>query len=141
MKTLQLTLLASALIFAACKTSKKNTTTTAATTETKTANTTSTPMGPVVAKSPDGINAPGNEELVAIQLQYKDATLGQLEEGYAIYKQGACASCHGPKNIYKRPLENWKGIIDDMAMRAGIDDAKKDAVYKYVLAVKATQPK
>jgi len=141
MKTLQLTLLASALIFAACKTSKKNTTTTAATTETKTESTTATPMGPLIFKSPDGINAPGNNELVAIQAKYKDATLGQLEEGYTIYKQGVCAGCHAPKNIYKRATEHWKDIIDDMAKRSGLDDEKKDAVYKYVLAVKATQPK
>jgi hypothetical protein len=88
-----------------------------------------------------GIFAPGNEELVAIQLQYNDVTLKTLKEGHVIYTQGACVSCHGAKNIYSYQESQWKYIVDDMAQMVAISDVEKDAVYKYVLSIKATQPK
>jgi len=87
------------------------------------------------------MNAPGNEELTAIQVQYKDVTLEKLNEGHAIYTQGACINCHGAKNIYWFGEAQWKEIIEDMAQRSNISDVQKDAVCKYVLAIKATQPK
>lgn len=88
-----------------------------------------------------GVFAPRNEELIAIQLQYKDVTLNTLKDGYLIYTQGACVSCHGAKNIYSYEESQWKHIVDDMAQMAAISDIEKDAVYKYVLSIKATQPK
>ncbi len=100
------------------------------------------PAAPVVSAKPDnGIYEPGQEELTAIQGQFNDATLAQLKEGHVIYAQGACVNCHGAKNIYKRSTASWKEIIDDMAQRAKISASQKDAVYKYVLAIKATQAK
>lgn len=118
-----------AIIIAACSSTKKSTTSTAATTSS------------TVAKPSNGIFAPGNEELVALQTQYKEVTMETLTEGHTLYTQGACINCHGAKNIYKRDVDSWKGIIEDMAHKAKISDAQKDAVYKYVLAIKATQPK
>ena len=143
MKTTKLTLIAlAAIIIAACSTSKKTSTSTAITTPSTTTNTSNTTTTPAVTSKPaNGLFAPGNDELVAIQTQYKDVTLDKLKEGHAIYTQGACINCHGAKNIYKRPEAEWKGIIDDMAHKAKISDEQKDAVYKYVLAIKATQPK
>ena len=84
---------------------------------------------------------PGDQELAAVQVQHKDATASQLKEGYELYSKTACVSCHEAKNIYKRPLERWKDIVDDMAQRAKITETQKDAVYKYVLSIKTTQPK
>jgi hypothetical protein len=139
MKTAKLTLTAiAAIIIAACGTAKKKSTTA------------STPAPVTVipstdsylfTKSHDGIYDPGNEELAAIRAQDKDITLEKLKEGYAIYTQGACTNCHGAKNIYEFGEAQWKDIVDDMASRASISDMQKDAVYKYVLAIKATQIK
>lgn len=149
MKTTKLTLLAiSAIVISACSASKKSSTSMASTNSSHTtessansANTTATANAPSVTKPANGIYAPGNEELTAIQAQYKEVTLEKLNEGHVIYTQGACINCHGAKNIYKRGEANWKEIIDDMARKAKISEEQKDAVYKYVLAIKAVQPK
>ncbi len=146
MKTTQLILFTSAaLIIVACSSRKKTTNTTATSTTTNTPTTTPTSTvssGPIMVLKPnDGINIPGDQELAAIQIQHKDASLAQLKEGYDLYANTLCVVCHEAKNIYKRPTERWKDIIDDMAQRAKITESQKDAVYKYVLAIKATQPK
>ncbi len=94
------------------------------------------PRVPIVST---GIFEPGMDELTAIQVKHKDATLDQLKEGYLLYTQGACISCHEAKNIYNREEWRWEGIIDNMAAMAKLSAMQKDAVYKYVLAIKATQ--
>jgi mono/diheme cytochrome c family protein len=130
------------LMVVACKTNKKNTSTAAATPAPSSTSATTTTTGPFSpTKSPNGVNAPGSEELAAIQTQYPDATMDKLKEGHYLYTQGACIKCHGAKNIYKRDVGEWKHIVDEMAVKAKISDTEKDAVYKYVLAIKATQPK
>jgi hypothetical protein len=156
MKIIPMTLVISAaMIIAACSASKKSTKPAAAPTPASTSATgTSTassapasttavtaPASFLVAKSSNGIYAPGNDELLAIQSQYGDATMEQLKEGHFIYTEGACVKCHGAMNIYRRGEARWKEIIDDMAQRARLPDSQKDAVYKYVLAIKAMQPK
>lgn len=89
-------------------------------------------------KPRNGDYAPGNEELAAIQKQYPDASMGKLQEGYSIYT-GACTGCHGTKNIYRYSTVKWKEILDEMAPKAKLYGLQKDAVYQYVLAIKATQ--
>lgn len=134
MRTAKLLLAAiTLLIIAACGASKKSITTIPPV----------TPPAPdlLSAKPANGIYAPGNEELAAIRARYSDVTLDQLKQGHMLYTQGACINCHGAKNIYTRDEAQWKYIIDDMAQAARISDEQKDAVYKYVLAIKATQPK
>ena len=122
----------SVVAVAACSSSKKST---ASSEPAKAPATESAP-----AKSTNGIYAPGKEELAAIQAQYKDVTLETLTEGHTIYT-GACTKCHGAKSIYNRPVEAWDGIMNSMAPKAKLTDVQKDAVMKYVLAIKATQPK
>ncbi len=95
----------------------------------------------VVSKSSNGIYPPGMEELAAISTQYQDVTLDKLNQGHVLYTQGACTNCHNPKNIYRHGTSEWKGIMDDMAVKAQLSDTEKDAVYKYVLAIKMKQPK
>ncbi|MBA3681364.1 MAG: hypothetical protein H0W73_09400 [Bacteroidetes bacterium] len=92
-------------------------------------------------KSTEGVPAPEDKELAAIQAQYSDVTLEKLQIGHMLYTVGACINCHGAKNIYKRETSQWKGIIDNMAEMAKLNEAQKDAVFKYVLSVKVTQPK
>lgn len=127
-------ILLSASLIVACSTTKKT-----ATAPKEAPSKTEAPK--IAAKANDGIYEPGNDELMAIQTQYKETTLAQLKEGYAIYTAGACVGCHDAKNIYKRPTAQWKGIIDEMAEKARLSPTAKEAVYKYVLAIKASQPK
>jgi cytochrome c551/c552 len=139
MKTAKIILIAiSVIIIAACSTSKKSTSSDAAPAPTTTTNTTS--PSPFFLATP-GTYAPGNEELTAIQKRYSDITLDKLREGHAIYTTGACTRCHASLSIYNYGEEKWKEIIDVMAFKANISDEEKDAVYKYVLSMKATQPK
>lgn len=118
-----------AMLVAACSTSKKTATTTAP-----------SPAASVVKKARNGVYVPGNEELTAFQAKHPEATLASLNEGYSIYV-GVCTNCHKPKAIYSRSEASWPGIIDDMAIKAKISDAQKEAVLNYVLAIKATAPK
>ena len=126
------------VILASCGTTKKSTTTASSTAPTTSTNT-SSPF-PLVQPI-DGSPAPGNDALAAIQLQYKDVTLEKLKEGHEIYKTGACTNCHGAADISQYDVTKWKEIIDEMAPKAYLSDAQKDAVYKYVLSIKATQAK
>lgn len=96
---------------------------------------------PAIVKPANGMYMPGNEELAAIQMHFINVTLDQLKEGYTLYTKGACINCHNAKTIYRYNEKQWGMIIDNMAPMAKISDAEKDAVYKYVLAIKATQPK
>lgn len=83
---------------------------------------------------------PANNDLPAIHEKYKDVSIETLKQGHSLYI-GVCANCHKAKSIYTRSEQNWLNIINDMAIRANITDSEKDALYKYVLAAKATQPK
>jgi glutaredoxin len=140
MKTTKITFIfVSAIIITACSSTKKSATSTTSSATTSTNTRSTSPF--LFANPANGIYAPGNEELTAIQAQYKDVTLDKLKEGHAIYTQGACTNCHGAKNIYDLAEVQWKSILDDMAQKAEISDAQKDAVYKYVLSIKAMQPK
>ncbi len=94
----------------------------------------------VAAKSSNGVFSPGSAELQAIREKYRDVNKNTLAEGYTLYT-GKCTACHEAKSIYSRPESEWQGIIDDMAPRAELSPMQKDAVYKYVLSIKATQPK
>ena len=88
------------------------------------------------AKPSTGIYDPGNEELLAIQTRYPATTLEQLHTGYVLYAKGACINCHEAKAIYQYNHEQWKDIVDEMAAKARMSTSEKDAVYKYVIAIK-----
>lgn len=106
----------SAIIMAACGSSKKS----------------STPS----AAAPSII--PGDAQLIAIKAKYPDATAEQLKQGHSIYI-GACTNCHGQKNIFKRSEASWLHEIDDMSPKAKLTAEEKDALTKYILSLKATQ--
>jgi hypothetical protein len=94
-----------------------------------------------VEKPDNGVHEPTEKEYFAAQQKYINVSLDQLKEGYKIYAQGACINCHEAKNIYKRSDEKWGHILDDMAQKARLSDSEKDAVSKYVFAIKAGQSK
>jgi len=136
-RAFKLSIISLAILIAACRPAKSTVTSTAP------------PAGPVIpssdgylfGKSADGLRAPGDAELAAMQAQYRELTLEKLKEGHEIYTKGACVGCHGAVDAYNIAEAQWKGILDDMAVRANITDAQKDAVYKYVLSIKAAQTK
>jgi hypothetical protein len=117
-----------AALIVACSAPKKATQTSAATSEVKS------------AKPCNGVYAPGEEELAAIQVRYKEVTIQTLSEGHQLYT-GVCTMCHPAKNIYNYTEESWPHIMNNMAPKAKISAREKDAVYKYVLAIKAAKPK
>jgi cytochrome c1 len=117
------------ILLAACSSLKKQTTATPPLTS-----------APNLVMLPTSPPPPGKEELAAIQVHFSDATQEQLTEGYSIYTEGACIKCHQAKNIYAYTETNWKGIIDDMARMANISAQEKEAVYRYVLSIKALEP-
>ncbi len=82
---------------------------------------------------------PGDSELKAIQIKYPDATMAMLTEGHSIYT-GVCTNCHGQKSIYNRSEASWLHEIDDMSPKAKLTAAQKDALTKYILAMKTTAP-
>ena len=85
--------------------------------------------------------APSTDDLVnAAKTKWPDITAATIMEGKDLYNTGACTGCHGPKNIDKRSVDEWPGIIDRMAKKAKISDTQKDAVLKYVLATKMATP-
>lgn len=125
---------AALIIISACSSSKKSTSTAPVPP--------TPPATPVVAAKPsNGIYDPGNDELTAIQAQYKDVSLEKLKQGYVLYAHSACISCHEAQNIYKFDEMRWGFIMNDMAVRAKLTPEQKDAVYKYVLAIKAAKQK
>jgi mono/diheme cytochrome c family protein len=131
------------LLIAACNASKKATSTTSSASTSTSTNTSATPASDsyLFGNPAEGKPVPGNDQLAAIQMKFKDATLEKLKQGYTIYNTGACVGCHGAANIYNYDETQWKLIIDDMALRASISDSDKDAVYQYVMSVKGTQKK
>ncbi|MEO8762252.1 MAG: hypothetical protein ABI388_11960 [Bacteroidia bacterium] len=72
----------------------------------------------------------------AAKTKYPDATLDALKQGYDVYHGAACTSCHGAKKISNFSAEELPGIIDEMAHKAKISPAEKDAVLKYVMGVR-----
>lgn len=104
----------SAIIMTACGSSKKS----------------STPAPSII---------PGDAQLTAIKAKYPDATAEQLTQGHSIYV-GACTNCHKQKNIFKRTEAKWLHEIDAMSPKAKLTAAQKDALTKYILSMKATQP-
>lgn len=134
--------MAATLIITACHSTKKSTTVTTSpslASEPATAIVSVALAGHSLVKSTDGIYPPGNAELNAIKIQYADLTLEKLKEGHLLYSQGVCINCHAAQNIYTYGESQWKQIMDNMALKARITDAQKDAVYKYVLAIKAAK--
>ncbi len=100
---------------------------------------TGTPVaGPSLVVHPEnGVYLPTEKELAAIQVQYPNTPMDMLKQGYAVYT-GACANCHEAKNVYPYTDSEWGSIMVDMAMRAHLKDNEKEAVWKFVMAVRAT---
>lgn len=128
-------------IVISCHSTKKSSTTTTTTKQnsepSKDPTATTTSSNTSSSNIRNGI-IPGELELKAIQLNYPDVTAQTLTAGHEIYI-GQCTDCHRKKNIFVYSESKWKEIIDDMAQRSQLTAKQKDEVYKYVLAMKATE--
>ena len=139
MTILKISSLATAvLIIAACHSTKKTETTAVATPAPAATETPAAPVSEAV-KSKNGVFAPGEEQVTGVQMKHPGATLANLTEGYKLYT-GTCTNCHGVKSIYRISEERWPKVIDDMSREAKLSATEKDALTKYVFAIKSTQP-
>lgn len=123
------------LLIMACHTNKKATSQpTPVANETVNTNTVST-----LPNSNSDPFAAGETEVKAIQPRFPDVTAAVLKEGQRIYT-GPCVKCHNESKmkLYTRTEESWQKAIDHMAPKAGITDVEKDALWKYVLAMRAS---
>ena len=139
------------LVLVACHTSKKTVVTTTTVNSTTTTNTVAatstntaagnTTLAAFVPADPNAEFAAGDKELKAIQIKFPEVTSATLSEGQRIYT-GPCTKCHGTAKmkIYKRSEESWQHEINAMAPKARITDTEKDALWKYILAMRATHP-
>lgn len=76
-----------------------------------------------------------NETLLSLaKTKFADASIEKLNTGHDLYF-GTCTRCHGAKSISRFTTDRWPGIIEDMARKARINDAEKQAVLQYVTAV------
>lgn len=92
------------------------------------------------AVSKNGIMIPTNEQVLAVQSKYPNIKLEELNEGYKIFT-GVCTNCHGTKNIYSRDEMHWVNIIEDMAPKSHLTQFQTDQLTKYIMSIKASQPK
>lgn len=83
---------------------------------------------------------PSEAQLTAVKTKIPDASMADLKKGHDIY-YGACTNCHGAKNVSGFTEEHLKNTIDQMAPKARLSDAEKDAVWKYALAVNLASKK
>ena len=92
------------------------------------------------AKPPARIYKPTEASVAAIQTYFGEVKFETLMEGFTIFTSGACIKCHAANDINYYGELRWRKIIDDMAPKAYLTVAQKDAVLKYVIAIKhATQ--
>lgn len=128
-------LASAAMIYAGCKSHKHNTTSTAAATPPP-----ATETAPPPPPTPPGNGATVTDPFVQLALiaqsRWPDVTAKTMSDGRELYYNGACVNCHGAKKIARFSEEEWPSIMDRMAPKAQITDAQKDAVLKYVIAVK-----
>ena len=69
--------------------------------------------------------------------QIDSISLKTLEMGHQLYNYGVCIKCHIAKDLFAFDDLKWARIIPDMSMRAHISEKEKDALVKYIMAIKS----
>ena len=64
--------------------------------------------------------------------------VSKLERGRQLFVR-RCIECHTLPPIWKYSREDWPKIVNDMAHRASLDPAEREAVVAYILAVRASE--
>jgi len=78
-------------------------------------------------------------DLVQIgQAQYADTTADTLQRGHDTFLAscGRGGFCHKLPTPKSRTPQQWPVILDRMAKKAGLDDAQKQDILRFVLAVR-----
>ena len=83
---------------------------------------------------------PTEAELTAGKTKFADLTKDNLIKGRSIYYD-ACVHCHEPKNISEFSLDEFSGILNNMARKAKLTPEEKDAVLRYAVAIKLSGSK
>jgi len=94
----------------------------------------STAGAPKTAES-SATSGPTEAQLTAAKTKYPDVNMEKLKQGHNLYF-GTCVGCHAAQPINKFDETQWVGILDNMAQKAQLTPAEKDAVWKYIMGVK-----
>jgi nickel-dependent lactate racemase len=92
------------------------------------------------AKTSTPTTEPNETMVTAAKAKFTNLTLEDLKKGHAIY-YSSCTRCHGAKKITKWNEKEWVGILDNMAQKAKLTSAEKDATWKYIMAVRLSATK
>lgn len=76
-------------------------------------------------------------QLTAVNARFPNTTMEELKKGYAVYT-GACAKCHGAKDVTVYAEPKLLEIVDVMAKKANITAEEKLALIKFAVGVRAT---
>lgn len=93
---------------------------------------------PGVAAAP--IPEPTETHVTAAQTRFPGVTLTVLKKGREIYN-GPCMGCHGDAGIMRRDDKQWEDVLNAMAPKARLSPEDKDAVWKYIMAVRLASTK
>ena len=113
-------IIVSAVVLAACTSTKKSADTAKANEATAPAPA-ATALSPALAK--------------AAETRYPGVAHTEIMEGEKLYT-GKCGKCHGLPAVTDRTEEKWPKTMDWMAPKAHLDDVQKDKVLKYVLCAR-----
>ncbi len=65
-------------------------------------------------------------------------SLAKLRQGRTLFVD-RCIECHTLPALWHYTPKDWEQIVNDMAHRASLKPAERDAVIAYILAVRATE--
>lgn len=99
----------------------------------------------VACKSKKEVSATASTEVVtdaqltAVKARFPDATKEELQKGYAIYS-GPCTRCHGTKDVTAYTEPKLLEVVDVMSKKARITAEDKQALIRFAVGVRATNP-
>ena len=111
-------IIVSAVVLAACTSTKKAA-------DTAKVNESTAPAGAVLTA----------DLAKAASSRYPGVAHADIAEGEKLYT-GKCGKCHGLPAVTDRTEEKWPGTISWMAPKAHLDDIQKDKILKYVLCAR-----
>ena len=81
---------------------------------------------------------PVTAKMTSANWQRQDVDLTKLREGRTLFVH-RCIECHTLPALWHYTPKDWEQIVNDMARRASLKPAERDAVIAYILAVRATE--
>ncbi|HET9800543.1 MAG TPA: hypothetical protein VFP82_02560 [Chthoniobacterales bacterium] len=78
------------------------------------------------------------EMAAAAKQREKRIDVAELERGRTLLAH-RCIECHTLPVLWHYTPKDWSGVVDDMAHRASLKPAERDAVVAYILAARAQE--